>query len=281
MNAPATSDRPDSTRYLQVWAELLGQVLSEISASTWSCTVLAEASAESAPADASDLWIVVGCTGVLRGEMSLRVPAAAGSRLAQIFMSEPASEQAQLSAEHQEAVVELLRQVGGLVTTSIKATWGEVQLLVEPSAAAPSWAAATKAWLRVGAEASALVPIEIQLSAALDAGLRVEASSAPQAEPSSAPTAQRSSPGISPSQATGDLSLLMDVELSVTLRFGGRRLQLREVLDLSPGSVVELDRQVEEPIEMLLDGKILARGEIVVIDGNYGLRVTEVAAAKL
>jgi flagellar motor switch protein FliN len=73
-----------------------------------------------------------------------------------------------------------------------------------------------------------------------------------------------------------NLELVMDVELNVTLRFGQRQLTLREVLDLSSGSVVELDRQVEEPIELLLDGKVIARGEAVVIDGNYGVRVSEV-----
>jgi flagellar motor switch protein FliN/FliY len=68
----------------------------------------------------------------------------------------------------------------------------------------------------------------------------------------------------------------MDVELNVTLRFGQRQLTLREVLELTSGSVVELDRQVEEPVELLLEGKVIARGEAVVIDGNYGLRVIEV-----
>jgi flagellar motor switch protein FliN len=73
-----------------------------------------------------------------------------------------------------------------------------------------------------------------------------------------------------------NLQLVLDVELNVTLRFGQRQLALREVLDLTSGSVIELDRQVEEPVELLLEGKVIARGEAVVIDGNYGLRVTEV-----
>jgi flagellar motor switch protein FliN/FliY len=73
-----------------------------------------------------------------------------------------------------------------------------------------------------------------------------------------------------------NLKLVMDVELVVSLRFGQRQLPLREVLELSSGSVIELDRQVEEPVELLLDGKVIARGEAVIVDGNYGLRVTEV-----
>ncbi len=73
-----------------------------------------------------------------------------------------------------------------------------------------------------------------------------------------------------------NLGLVMDVELSCTLRFGQRQLSLREILDLASGSVVELDRQVDEPVELILDGRVIARGEAVIIDGNYGLRVTQV-----
>jgi flagellar motor switch protein FliN/FliY len=73
-----------------------------------------------------------------------------------------------------------------------------------------------------------------------------------------------------------NLKLVMDVELNVSLRFGQRQMPLREVLELASGSVIELDRQVDEPVELLLDGKVIARGEAVVVDGNYGLRVTEI-----
>lgn len=76
-----------------------------------------------------------------------------------------------------------------------------------------------------------------------------------------------------------NLKLVMDVELNVSLRFGQRLLPLREVLELTSGSVVELDRMVDEPVELLLDGKVVARGEAVIVDGNYGLRVTEIPQA--
>lgn len=73
-----------------------------------------------------------------------------------------------------------------------------------------------------------------------------------------------------------NLDLVLDVELNVTLRFGQRQLTLREILGLVSGSVVELDRQVDEPVDLVLDGRVVARGEAVIIDGNYGLRVTHV-----
>lgn len=73
-----------------------------------------------------------------------------------------------------------------------------------------------------------------------------------------------------------NLKLVMDVELNVSLRFGQRQMPLRDVLELTSGSVIELDRMVDEPVELLLDGKVIARGEAVMVDGNYGLRVTEI-----
>jgi len=73
-----------------------------------------------------------------------------------------------------------------------------------------------------------------------------------------------------------NLGLVLDVELSVMLRFGERQLSLREILDLKCGSVIELDRRVDEPVELLLDGRVIARGEAAIVDGNYGLRVSEI-----
>jgi len=74
-----------------------------------------------------------------------------------------------------------------------------------------------------------------------------------------------------------NMNLVMDVELNVSLRFGKRQLPLGDVLELASGSVVELDQSVDEPVELYLDGKLIARGEAVVVDGNYGLRVTEIS----
>jgi flagellar motor switch protein FliN/FliY len=95
-----------------------------------------------------------------------------------------------------------------------------------------------------------------------------------------------SAPGADDAAGTGkrtahpeNLKLVMDVELNVSLRFGQRQLPLREVLELTSGSVIELDRMVDEPVELLLDGKLVARGEAVIVDGNYGLRITEIPQA--
>lgn len=74
------------------------------------------------------------------------------------------------------------------------------------------------------------------------------------------------------------LDLIMDVPLKVTVELGRTRMQIRDVLDLGKGSVVELDRLVGEPIDMLVNGKLIAKGEVVVIDENFGIRVTDIVS---
>jgi flagellar motor switch protein FliN/FliY len=75
--------------------------------------------------------------------------------------------------------------------------------------------------------------------------------------------------------------LLMEIELDATLQFGSRELQLKDVLALSMGDVLELDRQVNEPVDLVVGDRIVARGEVVIVEGNFALLVTEVAAPQL
>ena len=75
--------------------------------------------------------------------------------------------------------------------------------------------------------------------------------------------------------------LLDDIELEATLQFGFREMPLGELLGLGSGDVVELNRHVSEPVELVIGDRILARGEVVVANGNFALRITEVAAPQL
>jgi len=258
----------EPAQFQETWVQSLSQVLGQISGSAVPCAALTEVGPEIAARVDTDLWLLGGLSGGLRGEMSLRLASGATIHFAQILMGEASTNAPpEMTAEHREAAVELMRQVAGLVSTSLTPRWGEVQLRLEAAEGVPTWAAASTVWLRAGDDPATAVLVELSLSAALVATLR--------AEP--ADEMKASANAISAPENSVNLGLLMDVELAVTLRFGSRRLLLREVLDLNPGAILELDRQVNEPVEMLLDGRLLARGEVVVMDGNYALRVTEIA----
>ncbi len=79
--------------------------------------------------------------------------------------------------------------------------------------------------------------------------------------------------------ATGeemDLGNLLDVPVDVTVEVGQARMPLGQLVKLGPGSLVELERESHEPADILVNGKIVARGEIVTIERNYGVRITQV-----
>jgi flagellar motor switch protein FliN/FliY len=72
------------------------------------------------------------------------------------------------------------------------------------------------------------------------------------------------------------MNLLLDVELPIVVSFGETEMQLKDVLKLGVGSVIELGRSVNDPVTVTVNNKPIARGEVVMVDGNYGVRILQV-----
>jgi flagellar motor switch protein FliN len=83
-----------------------------------------------------------------------------------------------------------------------------------------------------------------------------------------------------PQQDTSNLDMLMDIELPIMLRFGSTRMALKDIAALSSGSVIEFDRGVDEPVEVMLNDHVVARGEAVMVKGSYGVRIAEIASRR-
>jgi flagellar motor switch protein FliN/FliY len=80
-----------------------------------------------------------------------------------------------------------------------------------------------------------------------------------------------------PKSAAGwNIDLLLDVELPITVSFGETEMQLKDVLKLGVGSVIELDKSVNDPVTIIVNQKPIAKGEVVMVEGNYGVRILEV-----
>jgi flagellar motor switch protein FliN/FliY len=75
---------------------------------------------------------------------------------------------------------------------------------------------------------------------------------------------------------TRNIDLILDVSLQLTVELGRARKQIREVLSFGPGSVIELDKLAGEAVDVLVNGKLIAKGEVVVIDENFGVRITDI-----
>jgi flagellar motor switch protein FliN/FliY len=81
------------------------------------------------------------------------------------------------------------------------------------------------------------------------------------------------------SENPANLNLVLDVPVSLTIELGSCQLPMREVLQLCLGSVVQLDKPADAPVELSVNGKLIARGEVVVIEDRYGVKITEVVGA--
>jgi len=93
-----------------------------------------------------------------------------------------------------------------------------------------------------------------------------EINSAPSAQPVQAST---------PTHEISNMDLLMDISLKVTVELGRTRMTFNQVLELQNGSVVELDRLAGDPVDVFVNDRIIARGEVVVVDDKFGVRITE------
>jgi flagellar motor switch protein FliN/FliY len=76
------------------------------------------------------------------------------------------------------------------------------------------------------------------------------------------------------------LDLLLDIELPVTLRFGRMQMTLNDVIDLTRGSVIDFGHSTEEPVEVVVNGRIVARGQAVMVQGNYGVRISQIESRR-
>ena len=73
-----------------------------------------------------------------------------------------------------------------------------------------------------------------------------------------------------------NIDFLMDVPLDVSVELGRSNIPLRDMLQLGPGSVIELDKLIGEPVDLLVNNRLIARGEVVVFDENFGIRITDI-----
>lgn len=95
--------------------------------------------------------------------------------------------------------------------------------------------------------------------------------------PSFAPAAP--APPLSFDTGSG-MGRVRDIPLEVTVELGRTRLLIRDIMDLSAGSIIELDKIAGEPVDLFANGLLIARGEVIVIDDNFGVRVTEIITAR-
>jgi flagellar motor switch protein FliN/FliY len=94
------------------------------------------------------------------------------------------------------------------------------------------------------------------------------------------PEAPEAAPKAAASGATLDLDMFMDMKVVLSIEIGKSKLKLRDVLELSKGSVIELDKPLGDPLDVKINGKLIAHGEVISINDKYGIRLSDVASPK-
>jgi flagellar motor switch protein FliN/FliY len=81
---------------------------------------------------------------------------------------------------------------------------------------------------------------------------------------------------MSANETPPNLAVLLDIPIQVTVELGGCSLPMKEILQLTPGSVVQLDKVANAPVDLYVNDKLFARGEVVAVEDHYGIKVTEI-----
>jgi len=262
--------------FQEVWSSSICQVLNQLSGEEFDSRVT-----DSIPIVGKDelagVWIRFSAAAGLTGEIGFFVSKADALLLSGLLMGEAPDEIAELSGDRCNAFAEVCRRFAGVASTALKSKIkGEVELLfrdLEP----PSWEAAFGFRLEVRGEKTRLLKICMISDEGLAKSATTACATCAVPPPTSEPEKVIPSP-VPVVEGNDNIGLLLDIELEATLRFGEREMLLREILNLNSGSVIELNRRVNEPVELLVCGKVVAKGEVVVLDGNYAFRVTQIAS---
>ena len=233
----------------------------------------------------------------LNGTLFFTLPLKEGTMLVDLMLGGEGSSADELVGDSKDALAETFNQVMGSANQTLSDLAGETFAIanVEILAVAPNTAAFAEQ-LGPGSFQDITLPttqdslnttvhllfpdlLLQQLKRKL--GLGETSAPIPESSPASVSAAQtvqlRQAPVASgPATDSGNLDLLLDIQLPVVVRMGQTEMQMGELLKLTPGSILELNRSADAPVELLVNGKLIAKGEVVVVDGNFAFRITEI-----
>ncbi|HMD70422.1 MAG TPA: flagellar motor switch protein FliN [Bryobacteraceae bacterium] len=281
---PVRLDSEESSRQiLDQWAETLAQVLESMTdqrpAVRWQAASgsLAEVAPAEAGAEPEILWWEQPLQVSPEAIVWVAAPRATWEHAGTLTLKAAGLETVEASEARNtwleilgQSLSALARAVGGLMGREVTCDAGREH---DPDTETREWAVVTMAFGE-----TSLPPLLVAFSPKLQDLILTPP--APAADPP--PRTARTDPGNEPAPTSvvrsRTMDLLLDVDLPVSISFGRTQLPMKDVLKLTTGSIVELNRGVNEPVEVLVNRCLIARGEVVVVDGNYGVRIQEIAS---
>jgi flagellar motor switch protein FliN len=259
----------DAKWIVDVWAAELTGVLQFLTAENWTAVVSSSQSGSAPPGYfwwsqtfdlTPDARLAVGAPALAWSELGARVLQAAG-----VDLIEQATAKSTYLEAVQQAMTGLVRSFSERTTRTVETSAGREEA---PSHRGNGFEIVLNTG---GFDLPALrVVVSEELSAAF-----IEPGSAIEKPPPVSVTVQ---PVVAapPRPTNPNVSVLLDVQMPVSICFGRATMPLREVMKLTSGSAVELDRRPDDEVDIIVNNCVIARGEVVVIDGNYGVRVTAI-----
>ena len=239
-----------------------------------------------APGDGRQ-WIArIDATGTATGSLSMAIDATAAADITALTMG--------LDGENEkppvEAILDTLREVCVQAVSSLaqkpiaKGATLSVSALNQSQSLTPEgdWAVFAIVAEKMKTPLAVAMWGELALAGSAPEAKPAAARPAPAAAPSPAPAPAPAAPAAKPAaQHPSDrIDVILDIDLPLVVRFGRTELPLKSVTRLGPGSLIDLGRTPDEPVEILVSNQVVARGEVVIVSGSYGVRILEVVSAR-
>ena len=232
--------------------------------------------------------VTVGVSGDLSGEMAVVMSPAMGTALSDLMLGGEGESKPTMDSDDLDAVKEIISNIFGAMSTATKAQKELPDLSFEVKE--------IKFYdegedVDVGDYALQLVydfklglinGIFMTLLSDSLVSLVESGSSASEPELPAGTTAAECEPQSAPIDAAEmkNIGLILDVKLPLRVRIGSKKMLLKDVLSMDIGSVIELDQLANDPLEVLVDDKVIAYGEVVIVDGNFGVQITHIGSKK-
>ncbi|RUM67708.1 MAG: flagellar motor switch protein FliY [Sulfurospirillum sp.] len=218
--------------------------------------------------------ILVNADGEKGGKLLLGLPVTLATALSDLMLGGEGAELEEMSEDDLDATKEIVSNIFGSLTTSISAqeempklSFGvdNIKFIPEGKIDLNSF---NKLYIFQISIASTTAQMVLAVDSAFISNFQAD-------EDSSSDSPQNQELSLSPEELK-NISLLMDINLPVRVRIGTKTVLLKDVLMMDIGSIVELDQLANEPLDILVGNKAIAKGEVVIVDGNFGVQITQI-----
>jgi flagellar motor switch protein FliN/FliY len=218
--------------------------------------------------------IEVQAQGASGGRISLALAVSLATALGDLMLGGEGEEQSEMSEDDLDATKEIVSNIFGALATSISAQQEMPQLSFEIQniSFVADGEMALEEFFKLYTYEVSIASTTASMVLAVDQTFisNFEAIEEEDSSVSSSPKSQLSE------EELKNISLIMDVELPVRVRIGTKTVLLKDVLNMDIGSIVELDQLANEPLDVLIGDKVIAKGEVIIVDGNFGVQIVEI-----